>query len=118
MSIQIVDEKGGLFVKGQWLADVLDYYCQHPLRYRQRWKKETGKVKMYAWEPIPPPHHHALGMFFTTSNNPPKEDEMRCVHKDWLQESNIEVTSLWDDEGTAGAPGALWSVGNLRLVWA
>ena len=44
---------------------------------------------------------------------------MRCVHRSWVREARTPPTLLWDDRGTSGRSGSLWSVcGPLRLVWA
>jgi hypothetical protein len=58
-------------------------------------------------------------VIFTSSAEQPDTAAMRCVHRSWLREAQAPPALLWDDRGTSGRSGSLWTVcGALKLVWA
>ena len=48
----------------------------------------------------------------------PDVTTVRVVHRAWLRVANEMPQQLWDDRGMGGRAKSLWTVNNLRLVWA
>ena len=101
---------------------MLDACFPHPLRYRQVWNTAGKRApsSMYVWAAVPPSADFvAAGMFATDTDAPPEPSAMRCVPRAWFADEPDEALAprqLWDDTGTGGRPGAVWSVGCFNLV--
>jgi hypothetical protein len=71
------------------------------------------------WEPIPPDDSFvALGMVITTTNEAPLPTSVRCLHRDLCRPAAEPPKFLWNDRGLGGTAGSLWTVNNLKCVWA
>ena len=48
----------------------------------------------------------------------PDVTTVRVVHRAWTRIAKEMPQQLWDDRGMGGRAKSLWTVNNLRLVWA
>ena len=111
---------GGASFKGDYIDAVIDRFCPKPIRYKQLWfKLSDGKPALYCWRPVPPnPKFTALGVVFTDSDDTPMPEDLphRCVPTKWLARAKTGPRIVWEDSGTGGRPGALWTINNMNLI--
>jgi hypothetical protein len=98
---------------------VIDALLPKPRLWRLRWSKPQGKRPIYVWEAVPPDAEHvALGMFCTTTSDRPPLSAIRCVPRSWVTPAARQPIAIWDDSGTVGRHGSLWTVNRLGLLAA
>ena len=120
-----VTDTGAMGMSGsQRHTAILDRLLPFPTRYHLAWSKVQGKRPLYVWRPAPPSSEFAcLGQIFTSSPEQPPLNAMRCVPVHWLTRASGGSSSgsttapqlAWDDSGTAGRRGTLWTAGGLGL---
>ena len=92
------------------IQDVLSRYMPHPKRFHQAWNKQTGDKELYCWKPVPPSKRFvSLGIVCTNSPEDPPVECIRCVPASWVKPVTEEVTPVWNDAGSGGRPGAVWT---------
>jgi hypothetical protein len=116
LCLEVTDTSSGWVGGSSWLPQVLDRYMPHPARFRLAWSLTHGSNPFYAWEPVPPAEEFvALGFIGSTSDKQPSVKSMRCVPRDWCTEST-HLEKLWDDSGSSGRAGTIWTFNTLNLV--
>ena len=116
LTLEITDTTGSWVGGSSWLPFVLERYLPRPARYRLVWSITQGANPFYAWEPVPPSDDFvALGCIGTKTDQPPDVRMMRCVCKHWCTESKI-VKSIWNDSGSGGREGSIWTLNSLNLI--
>ena len=60
----------------------------------------------------------ALGVVFTTSDEPPDPEDLECrtVPIKWVQRAKNTPQLVWEDSGTGGRPGSVWSVSTCNQI--
>jgi len=105
-----------LMASSEVILPALEEQFPYPKRFHLVWQQEQGQRSLYAWEGIPPSDQFVcLGMIATTSETAPPVSRLRCVPRNYLMESADIPKCVWDDSGTGGTPGALWTGNSLNL---
>lgn len=99
-------------------ARVVNQLFPHPIKYKEVWSQKQGDSKFYAWQAIPPDDDFvALGMLGTTTPQEPALTEMRCIPRRLLKECKDKPKKIWDDSGTGGRAGSVWTVSPMQLLY-
>eukprot|EP01052_Picozoa_sp_SAG31_P008166 SAG31_NODE_405_length_16084_cov_3.913982_9_plen_154_part_00 len=112
LTLELVDTKGSGLGGSKQLEAVLHNFCPHPVRWKQVWYKSEAADPMFIWRAVPPTSKYvALGMVATTTDDAPSRELLRCVPKAWCIDARPrdELRLAWDDSGSGGRPGSLWS---------
>jgi len=89
----------------------------HPSRFHLVWSKTQGSKPLFVWEGVPPSRDFvSLGHICTTTSSPPPLDSVHCAPRTWVTKSDATPQLVWEDTGTAGRPGSLWSVTSMNLL--
>ena len=116
LCVEVTDTSGSWMGGSSWLPHILDRYMPHPARFRLAWSLTHGSNPFYAWEPVAPGDEFvALGFIGSTTDKQPSVKSMRCVPRDWCNEST-QLKKLWDDSGSSGRAGSIWAFNTLNLV--
>jgi hypothetical protein len=112
---------GSSITTGDWIEAVVDKFCPKPVRYKQVWSKlADGKPSLYCWKPVPvnASKYVALGVVFTTSDEPPEPEDLDCrtVPIKWVTRAKHAPKLVWEDSGTGGRPGSVWSVNTCNQI--
>ena len=59
-----------------------------------------------------------MGMVCTTDEDPPPVESVHCVPRRWVVPARKPPAPLWDDAGTAGRLGSIWTVNELGSIMA
>jgi Ca2+-binding EF-hand superfamily protein len=114
--LEVTDTSGNFLGGSSWLPHVLDRYMPHPARFRLAWSLTHGSNPFYAWEPVPPSDDFvALGFIGSKEDKQPSVKAMRCVPRSWCKESTY-LQKIWDDSGSSGRQGSIWTFNTLNLV--
>lgn len=102
---------GLLSFSSDHMKSVVHTYMPHPKRFKQIWNKQKGDKKLFAWRPISPNPSKfvALGHVCTTTDEEPPTSCIRLVPKKWVNPCQKDPPIVWDDSGTGGKPGSIWS---------
>eukprot|EP00298_Acanthocystis_sp_HF-20_P012235 c19785_g1_i2.p1 GENE.c19785_g1_i2~~c19785_g1_i2.p1 ORF type:complete len:774 (-),score=356.75 c19785_g1_i2:62-2122(-) len=117
MIIEITDTSQLRVQQSDYLQSTMDYLMPYPVRFRQIWNQQRGKEPFFAWKPIPPTADFvALGIVATSTEDPPPLNSIRCVPKIWLTKSSAKPELIWDDSGTGGRAGSIWTVTSFGFI--
>lgn len=102
---------GALSFSSDYMKSVIQTYMPHPKRFHLIWNKQKGDKKLFAWRPISPSPSKfvALGHVCTTTDEEPPTSCVRLVPKKWVIPDQGDLPSVWDDQGTGGKMGSIWS---------
>lgn len=99
------------------LEAVADQLMPFPVKYHQVWSKERCQQALYVWQPIPPSKNHTvLGFICTTTPEEPPLTLVRCLPTGWCVKSKRKPEKVWDDSGTGGKMGSIWTINFLQLM--
>jgi Ca2+-binding EF-hand superfamily protein len=116
LCVEVTDTSGSWVGGSSWLPHILDRYMPHPARFRLAWSLTHGSNPFYAWEPVAPGEEFvALGFIGSKTDKQPSVKSMRCVPRAWCTEST-NLQKLWDDSGSSGRAGSIWTFNTLHLV--
>jgi hypothetical protein len=119
MMLEVTDTGVALGVKSSpYLDSVIARLLPHPVRMQQVWNQQQGaRGSFFAWRPIPPSADFvAVGMVASTTEDPPPLDCVHCVPRRWVTKAKKPPKLLWDDAGTAGRQGSIWTINALGLI--
>jgi hypothetical protein len=101
---------GMMTFSSEHMKSVIHTYMPHPKRFKQVWNKQKGNKKFFAWRPISPSSKFVpLGHVCTTTDEEPPTSCVRLVPKKWVVPYQKAPSLVWDDSGTGGRPGSIWS---------
>ena len=70
----------------------------------------------FAWQVPPNKHYVALGHVATNSEDQPPLDCVRCVPRRWVVPSKFTPEMVWDDSGSGGRPGSIWTINEYGFI--
>jgi hypothetical protein len=71
---------------------------------------------LFALQVPPSPAFIALGMAVTDTELEPPPTTMRCVPMAWVEPTRVKPKQIWNDSGTGGKRGSVWTINSLGLM--
>jgi hypothetical protein len=114
LTLELIESKGSGLGGSKYLPSILANFCPHPIRWKQVWYKLKAEEPLYIWRAVPPSSKYiAVGMVTTTTDDPPTCDLIRCIPKSWCSDVSDLPRLIWEDNGTGGRPGSIWTQGSV-----